>query len=517
MAPTTANAVHGSKSWLVILAVCVGMVVVAYNTTAVMTALPAIKSSLGMDAQTLQWVINIYMLAAAVSMIAMGRCADIFGKMRLFIVGIGTFAVGSIAIIFAGDAVAVLVGRVFQGIGAAGIMSTSVALVTVATPEEKRAQALGLWAGAVAFGFALGPLIGGIATDTISWRAIFVLDIPLLAITAFLCFWIKRAGLVPRSLQAGTTIDYLGVVLLIVTLGTLVYGLTNGHVSGWTSVQTLSLFAIAVLGGVAFAFRESRASDPLVYFSFFRHSRYVAGTLGMFLAGIMMMGILYFFNIFMQAPAGLGFTALQAGLGLLPFTLMMFVLSLTGPPLLTPYSFRWPVTIGMLALAAGFWLMHDTTNQTSYAELWWKLMIVGVGVGLCFSLLPRVALRGLPDENAGQGSGVVNTCFFVGLAIGTAAGGVVAARIQHEFIGPIIATLAPETSDSRTLELALVHGSQSQIDSALKHVSPDAAEKLRVAMQEVADNAFAGVMEMMTLVGLIGAVLCVVLIRGART
>jgi EmrB/QacA subfamily drug resistance transporter len=514
MAHTTANAIRGSQSWLVVLAACISTFVVAYNTTAIMTALPAIKSSLDLDAQTLQWVMNVYMLASAVLIAVMGRFADIFGKMRMFIIGLGVFATGSISIIFAGDAVMMLVGRACQGIGAAGIMSTSVALITVATPEEKRAQALGWWAGTVAFGFAVGPVIGGVLTDSISWRWIFVIDIPLLAIAALFYLWIEKLGIVSRELELGTKIDYLGVALLIVTLGTFVYGLTSGHVVGWTSLQTLSLFAIAVLGGVAFAVRERRIPDPLVDFSFFRHRGYLAGTFGMFVTGITLLGVLYFFNLFVQAPGALGLTPVEAGLSLLPFTLMMFALSLTVPRLLAPYSLHWPTTIGMLALATGFWLMHYTSNQTPYTDLWWKLMILGIGIGLNFSLLPRVGLRSLPDESAGQGSGVINTCLYVGCTVGIAAGGIVTEQIRRQFIGPVIEKLTSGPSDRGALELALAHGSQSQVDHALAQFSPDDAEKIRAAMQDVLDNAFTGVMEMMTIVGLIGAVLCFVLIRG---
>lgn len=517
IAHTTASSVHGSKPWLTVLAACLGLAVATYNTTAIMTALPAIRSSLDLDTQTLQWVINIYMLSAAVMMAAMGRFADIFGKSRMFLIGLGTFAAGSIVIIFAGDAVMMLAGRTLQGIGTAGIVSTSAALISVATPEEKRAQALGLWAGSAALGFALGPLIGGALTDIVSWRGIFVLDLPLLAIAALLCLRIERSGVAAVRSKTDTTVDYLGVLLLIVTLGTFVYGLTSGLEAGWTSLQTLALFSIAALGGIAFAVWERMAADPLVDFGFFAQSRYVAGTLGMFFAGVLMMGALYYTNLFIQTPGALHFTAFHAGLAMLPFTLTMFVTSLAMPRLLGSYSFRWPTTIGMLALAAGYWLTQDTSNQTAYADLYGKLMILGFGAGVCYALLPRVGLRGLPDESAGQGSGVINTCYFIGLAIGTASGGIVAAHIKRVLVGPVIENLMPGTTGRASLDLVLVHGSQSQIDHALARVPADIAHKLRMAMQEVSDNAFDGVMEMMTVVALIGAVLCAVLIRGART
>jgi EmrB/QacA subfamily drug resistance transporter len=442
MAQTTANALHGSGYRLVLTATIIAMFVVGFNTTAILTALPAIKSSLELDGQTLQWVINIYMLACAVLIAVMGRFADIFGAMRMFLIGLGIFAVGSVAGLFALDAVMILIGRACQGIGAAAIASISAALISVATPEEKRAQALGLWAGTIAFAFGVGPLIGGVLTDSISWRAIFAIDIVLLAIAALLNLRIEKLKLIPDDLKPGTKIDYLGVGLLIVCLGTFVYGLTSGHQAGWTSLQTLALFAAAVVAGGTFAFHEHRVAEPLIDFSFFRNPRYLASAIGMFFAAYLLMGVIYAYNLFVQAPGALDLTPIEAGLSLLPFTMTMFALSLTAPRLLAPYSFRWPITIGMLVLVAGFWLMHFTSDQTPYSDLWWKLVILGAGIGLAYSLLPRLGLHALPDQSAGQGSGVINTCLYLGASVGIAASGVVAATIRHNAAASAVEKLA---------------------------------------------------------------------------
>ena len=496
MAQATANAGHDSKFWLVAAAACAGAFEVAYNTTAVMTALPAIKSSLDLGIDTLQWVINLYMLSAAVTLAAMGHFADTFGMMRIFAIGLCLFALGSISIVFSGDAAVLLAGRAFQGTGVAALMATSVALISVSAPPEKRASALGLWAGAVAIGFALGPLIGGTLTDAVSWRAIFALDIAILAAIAFLCVRVVRLGLVRRALEAGKRTDFLGIGLF-----------------GWTSFQTLALFAAAVLGGAGFVVRELRAADPLIEFGFFRHMDYVAATLGMFLNGVTQMGVLYFTNLFLQAPEGLNFSATQAGLALLPFTSAMLVVSLLASRLITPGKFRIPVTAGMLVLAVGFWLMHDVSHQTPYGDVWWKLTILGVGVGFNWAFLPRLGLGVLPDANAGQGSGVLNTCMFAGLATGTALGAVVASYIKRGLIDPVVEKVAANAPDLDSLKVTLVHGSDSQIARALAQIPPEDAGKLEGVMRVAFDSGFSGVMVMMTLMALIGAVLCFALIH----
>lgn len=500
----------------VVLAACVSAFAVAYNTTAVMTIVPAMKESLDLGNATLQWVINAYMLATAVSLTAMGHFADTFGMLRIFAIGIVVFALGSVTVGLADDAALILGGRALQGIGVAGLLATSVALINVSLPEAKRAGALGLWAGAVAVGFAAGPFIGGVLADAISWRAVFALDLLILASAGVLCFIIARTGLVPKALDKSRTTDFIGIGLLFVALGTFLYWLTAGPLFGWTSAITLVLLAVAIGGAVAFAVRDTRAEDPLIEFGFFSHADYVAGTAGMIINGFAQIGVLYFFNLFLQSQEGLNFSAAEAGLALLPFTGAMLAVALIAPRVLAPRDLGLALTGGMVALALGYWLMTGITSETPYGAIWWKLMIVGTGVGLCWALLPRIGMRTLPEENSGQASGVITTCNFVGLSLATAAGSVVAAHIKHSEVGPVIASLAPGTSNVEGLETALIHGTESEIAHALAKISPKDAERVEAAMRGVFDHAFSGVMTMMAVTGLMGAVFCFVLVGRRR-
>ena len=507
------NGKPGSSFRLVVAAACAGAFAVAYNTTAVMTALPAIRSSLDLDVDTLQWVINLYMLFTAATLAAMGHFADTFGMMRMFVLGLCAFALGSVTIAFSGDAAILLAGRAFQGLGVAAVMATSVALISVSAPQDKRASAHGLWAGTMAVGFALGPLIGGTLTDVVSWRAIFWLDLIILAAAGLLCLKVVRARLVPRALNAGGRTDFAGIALLFLTLAAFLYGLTSGPLTGWTSVQTLGLFTISLTSGAGFIVRELRTPEPLIEFGYLRHANYVVATIGMFLNGATQMGILYFTNLFLQAPEGLNLSAAQAGLALLPFTFAMFAVSLTAPRLIRPGRYRIPLTFGMLALALGFWLMHGVGHQTPYGEIWWKLAILGAGVGFNFSLLPRAGLSALPDTKAGQGSGVLTTFFYTGLAAGTAFGGVVVAQIKRGLIDPVVETLARNAPDLDALKVMLVHGSQSQVARAMTAFPAGDTGKVENVMLKAFDGGFAGVMVLMVAFSIAGAVLCAALIR----
>ncbi|MGI9404045.1 MAG: MFS transporter [Hyphomicrobium sp.] len=499
--------------WLVLIAACLGAFLVASNTTAVMTALPEIKAELNLSTLAMQWVVNIYMLCTAVLVVIIGRFSDIFGKLNVFMLGLGTFAAGSISIMVTGDIILLMIGRLAQGIGAGALMSASIALVDVTTEKSKRAFALGIWAGLVAFGLGAGPLIGGALIAAIGWRAVFAVDLVVIAIAALLCVRIFMHKLVPHVERKAVPVDYLGTGLLIVGLAPFVYGLSNAHVAGWTSVETLGLFAIAIAGAVAFVIRERYAVEPLVYFRFFRYPRYLASTLGIFADGIALICVLYFFNLYAQSPGGLGFTAFMAGAAILPYSLTSFLFSVTVPHMAGKSTMRWPITIGMLLMAAGLWFLSQTTADMTYSDLWWRLIFVGAGMGLTYPLFPIVGLRALPDEHAGQGSGVLNMCFYMGLSVGLAAGGAVLGKIRHDAIAKTLTGLSDAPANALQWVHDLAHGSASQVKQALAHFSTADAAKIEHTLNTVGASAFSGAMTLFMFIALIGAATSFWLIR----
>jgi len=253
MVETAINGPRSSETWPVVAAACLGTFVIAYNNNAVITALLEIKSSLDLTPQALQWIVNAYMLASAMMIAVLGRFADIFGMLRIFLIGIGIFAAGSLISLFAESGWVILFGRACQGVGGASIFTVAAALISIAAAEEKRAALLGLWSAAIGFGYGVGPLIGGYLADSVSWRGVFVVDVVLLAIAATLGIQVARSGILREKHDPDVRVDYLGVALLVITLGALTYGLTSGHKAGWASLQTLSVFGIALLGAALFA------------------------------------------------------------------------------------------------------------------------------------------------------------------------------------------------------------------------------------------------------------------------
>lgn len=268
-----------------------------------------------------------------------------------------------------------------------------------------------------------------------------------------------------------------------------------------------------LLAGTSFVLRELRCKDPLIHFRFFRYRNYIAATGGMIIAGFTQIGILFFVNFFIQAAEGLNFSASQAGLALLPFTAVMFVIALVAPHVIPPKGYRLWAAASMLSLAIGFWLMHSVDHQTPFEDVWWRLLFVGAGVGLNMVLLPRIGLGALPEKNAGQGSGVLNTCLYSGLAIGTALGAVVVTQIKRYFVDPVVNAAGGAIADPQTLKITLVHGSQSQVGKAIAAFPKEELTRLQDVMLKAFDHGFSGVMILMTIAALIGIVLCIAVIR----
>lgn len=503
---------HGARLVLIMTAMC--MTVVGYNTTAVVTILPKLKSGFDLTPTALQWVMAIYTVISATLVPILGRLGDVAGKMKVFFLGMALFALGSLAVIVAPDAVVLLAGRGAQGAGAAALFGTSLAVLTAATPEAQRASVMGVWGAMIGLGISLGPIVGGAFAEYLNWRGIFVADLVLLAIAFLIGLRVSRRGYVPERRLPGARLDYAGAVALVLLLGPLSFALSNGESIGWGSPLTLLPLAVAVLAAIALAVTARRVDDPLIHLRYFRHPRYLMAALGMFFSGFCLFCFFVFFNLFVQSPDALGLSAVGAGAAVLPLSVMMFVLSVTAPRFLAAVSFHWPVSIGMAALAIGFLLLSWTDNTTGYQEIWWKLVILGAGLGLTFPLLPRIGLRLLPEEHTGQGSGVINTCLYFGATLGSVVGGVAQAMTARAGLSEVIAALPTGSTQREDLAHVLVHGPPSEVQRLLASLDPSTSTALAAALRDMQDNAFDNAMLVGAAGALIGTVLALWLLRG---
>ena len=259
--PSASEDLRGT--WWVLVMASVGMTMVAYNTTAAITILPSLRDDFGLRPTSVQWVMAIYTLSAAALMPVLGRLADLVGKMKVYFAGLAAFGLGALLVTLAQGVALLMIGRLGQGIGAACLVSTSLAVLSAATPEKHRPFVLGLWDAMIALGMSLGPIIAGLLTEYLSWRMIFVSDLALVCISAAIAIPVMRAGYVPDARDSGVRLDYAGAATLMLLLGPLAYALTHGQDHGWSNPVTLAVLAVAIVAGIAFFLIERHKDEPL--------------------------------------------------------------------------------------------------------------------------------------------------------------------------------------------------------------------------------------------------------------
>ncbi|KIC39902.1 hypothetical protein RA27_16515 [Ruegeria sp. ANG-R] len=505
-------ATGGARLVLMMTALC--MVVVGFNSTAVATILPNLKLEFDLSPSSLQWVMAIYTVVSATLVSIVSRLGDITGKMGVFFAGMIVFAFGSALVLFSQDAAMLLMGRGAQGAGAAALFGTSLSLLTAATPEEQRASVTGAWGAVVGLAIGAGPILGGAFAHYLNWRGVFATDLALLIVAFVIGLRVSKRRYVPDTRLAGAKFDFAGAVALILLLGPLSFALSNGESRGWASGSTLIPLCVSAIAMIALIITSRRSADPLIELRYFRHPRYFMAAAGMFITGFALFSFFVYFNVFVQSPDAFGLSAVGAGVAILPLSLSMFVVSVVTPRFLAPYSFRWPVILGMGFMACGFLLLTTTTNTTGMAGIWWKLVIIGIGLGIGFSLLPRLGLRLLPEEHVGQGSGVVNAFLYFGATLGAVGGGLAEAVTIRRGLSEVIDALPVGSAQRVDLAHALTHGTSSQVQQLIAALDPETGATLASALRDLQDNAFDSAMLVAAMAAFVGMVLAAVMLRG---
>ena len=405
---------------LVLVACCLAMLAVGENSTAIMAALPAMTSSLRLGPATVEWAVNAYLLASAVCIILGGEAADQFGARRSSAVGIALFALASLLIAIAPDGVVVVGARALQGLGAAFAVAGTLAAVTEAAPEKERAGAIGAWTGFLMLGFSIGPLVGGVVTHYAGWRVNFWLNV-LAMLPAGLALWL-HPGTADRQTKP---VDWLGLGLLAFFMVMLVHGL---HALATARSAPLAAIVPLTLAATAFAallWAETRHHRPLLDFGLFSNRNFALACLLAFLLMFDIMTILLYYNLFAQAPDGLDMTAVTAGLSLMPLSVALFGFARAAPRLGAALGLRRMMVGGSLLLALGCAIAWASLAGAGFTILMLGLFAAGAGIALPYASAPRIGLAALPQTQAGKGSGVLNSCSFLGGTVGVTVGGIV--------------------------------------------------------------------------------------------
>lgn len=496
----------------VLVTACAGLFLIGVNTTAINTALNAIADQLDMGSSALSWAVGIYMLAVAAFVVLGGRLGDLLGERTSFIAGLAFFAAGALLVATAAGEWMVILGRMVQGIGSATLMPATMATLRIAFPPERQGYALGIWGATGGVAFALGPLIGGVLTDTLSWRWVWWGSLIYAGVLAFAAMGTLRG--MPRPTER-PRIDYVGVALLAVSLFSLILGLQEGPQWGWGSPESCASFGLAVTSGVALVLYELRADEPLLHLRLLRERALLGANVGTFANTLFLIGLIFFFNLYAQAVVTLDYSAVSASLALLPFGFSMFIASLAVGRVADRFGFRWPVAAGMALLGIGGLLLSRVDAGTDYGGIWWVIVIVGLGTGITFSAPSAAGLKALPAENAGEASGIINVTRYVSAALAISVGTILFVRVGSDELNESLQKVGVGQLEQQRLDQVLTGAptSVTETEATLK-TKPDDAFRLG-ASRGIAEG-FAAVCLAIGIACLLSMVAWLVLMRPAR-
>lgn len=479
--------------WLVLIVLCGAVFMLLLDTTIVNVAQQKIKIALGADLSEIQWILDSYIMAYAVLILSFGRLGDVFGRKKLFILGMSIFTLASglcAASTLIGQAAgippaAALIGaRVLQGVGGAMMMPQTLSLLTVAFPPHKRGAAMGVWGSVVALGAVLGPIVGGALVTSYAWEWVFLINLPvgLIAIAATI-------AIVPESIDplASGRVDWGGLILSSASIFTLVYAAIEGNKLGWTSPIILGMLVASASLLIAFIVWERRAADPMLKLELFRIRNFsVANVLGLAVS-FGMLGIFFPMTIFLQGA--LGMTPFEAGVAMLPNGLVLMFAAPMAGRLTDRFGARWILVTGLSLMSIGILLMiRQISPTTTQWSLVIPLMVTGLGMGMTFAPMTAAAMLQVPPRIAGSASGVLNTTRNLGQVLGIALlGSILQSRLGMHAAESLSGLAALDPDVGATLADLIASGRVEAIPDAV----PAESAPLMPAIFDSVKQAFA--------------------------
>lgn len=405
------------RKWWTLLAVCIGTFMLLLDVTIVTVALPDIQRGLHSSFGDLQWVADAYALALASLLLTTGVLADMYGRRLIFMVGLAIFTLGSLLCGLAQNSPMLIWSRAGQGIGGSMMFATSLALLAQSFQGKERGVAFAAWGAVTGIATGVGPVLGGILTSDISWRAIFLVNLPVGALGLII-----TAMRVAESRQDhARRPDWPGFVTLTMGLVAVVYGLIRASETGWSDVGVPILLVIGAMSIVAFLVVESRVANPLFDLSLFRIPTFVGGSIAAFGMNGSLFAMFLYLVLYLQNV--LGYSALQTGVRLLVISAVTFVAATASGRLSSHLPVRWLIGVGLLLVGAGLLWMSRLTASSSWTELVGGFIVAGFGSGLVNPPLASTAVGVVPPHQSGMASGVNTTFRQIGIAAGIAAYG----------------------------------------------------------------------------------------------
>ena len=479
------------------------------DQTAVPLASPDAIEGLGGSVSQGQWLMTANILPLAALMVFGGRLGDLLGLRRVFVWGAVLFAVATAAVGAAQDIEWAIAARAVQGAGAALMMPTALAIVSAVYPEDKKGAALGILAGASAFFAALGPVLGGLLTS-IDWRLVFLVNVPLAVIAIGLT--VRATPRLDPDPDASRDLDLPGVVLFALSVGAVVFGLSQGATEGWGDPVTIVPLAVGAALAPVFVAVERRAAHPMIQFRLFGHLNFLAANLSQVLAGMVELGLGFLTPFFLLLVVGV--SPATAGIALIPATVPIILAGPLAGRAFDRFGGRWPLVAGFLILAASGIVLALSVSQESAVALIPGLLLQGLGLGIVLTVNDPTGLTAVPPEDSGEAAGMINTSEQLGGALGIAALTAVELGVNYSQINDRLAEkgIQPTPEQNERARDFILHAEQAGIKHVpepafLKGIVPDIVAAHVDAFQ-VTFAASAGI-------ALLGALVSFVLVRHA--
>ncbi|MGU7813880.1 DHA2 family efflux MFS transporter permease subunit [Burkholderia sp. AW49-1] len=412
------HGIHGEKRWYALIVLCLGVLMIVLDSTIVNVALPSISTDLHFTETALVWVVNAYLLTFGGCLLLGGRLGDLYGQRRMFLAGLVVFTLASLACGLAQSQTMLIAARAVQGFGGAIVSAVSLSLImNLFTEPGERARAMGVYGFVCAGGGSIGVLLGGLLTSTLSWHWIFLVNLPIgIAVYAMCVALLPRM----RAPAGAARLDVAGAITVTASLMLAVYGIVGGNEAGWLSTQTVSLIGAAVVLLALFIAIEARVAHPLMPLTLFAARNVaLANVIGVLWAAAM---FAWFFLSALYMQRVLGYGPLQVGLAFLPANLIMAAFSLgLSARIVMRFGIRGPIAAGLLIAGCGLALFSRAPADGSF--IWHVLpgmTLLGIGAGVAFNPVLLAAMSDVDPADSGLASGIVNTAFMMGGALGLA-------------------------------------------------------------------------------------------------
>ncbi len=492
------------KKWWTLIVVCAGTFMLLLDVTIVVVAIPVIQSGLHTTFSDVQWVIDAYSLTLASLLLTTGALADRYGRRRLFVIGLFIFTIGSLTCGLAQSPLMLILSRSAQGIGGATMFATSLALLAQDFHGKDRGVAFGVWGAVTGVAVALGPILGGVITSEISWRGIFLVNIPIGVVAIALTLWKVDESKTPHASRP----DWLGFVALTAGLVSLVYALIEASVTSWSDTRVVVCIATAVVLLVAFFVIERKTVHPLFDLSLFRVPTFSGGLIAAFTMNGSLFAMLLYLVLYLQDD--LGYSALATGARIILISGGMLVAAIVAGRLTSVMPVRWLIGPGLLLVGIGLLLMSGITGTSSWTHLIPGFIIGGVGAGMVNPPLASTAVGVVKPERSGMASGVNTTFRQIGIATSIAAFGSIftsslRSHLDHSLSGtPSLAGRGPQVIGAIQ---------QGDVGKFINSIPANARGTLVSAIHAAFAGAINDLLVVSGIIALVGAVFSVILIR----